>query len=195
MASLPALFWQCIFLPFRLAACADQYKEKGVYSMSTEENKVLMSRFLEEVFNKKNLAVIDEFIAPNHVDHTLPPFLPTTPEGTKRAIDMFLKAFPDVHLTVEDMITEGDKVVTRYTSRGTLKGAFIGIPPTGKQITVSSIIIARIVDGKIVEEWGLDDQMGMIQQLGIIPILLGLVFLAGFSGGMGLMALLRKVFK
>ncbi len=163
--------------------------------MSTEDNKTLMSRFLEEVFNKKKLAALDEFIAPNQVDHTLPPFLPTTPEGTKQAINIFLKAFPDVHLTVEDMIAEGDKVVIRYTSRGTQKGAFMGIPPTGKQMTVSSIIIARIADGKIVEEWGLDDQMGMLQQLGIIPVLFGLVFLAGLSTGMGLIALLRKVFR
>ena len=163
--------------------------------MSTEDNKALMSRFLEEVFNKKNLAAIDEFIAPNQVDHTLPPFLPATPEGTKRAIDIFLKAFPDVHLTVEDMIAKGDKVVIRYTSRGAQKGAFMSIPPTGKQITVSSIIIARIADGKIVEEWGLDDQMGMLQQLGIIPALLGLVFLGGLGTGMGLIVLLRKVFK
>ncbi len=163
--------------------------------MSTEDNKALMSRFLEEVFNKKKLAALDEFIAPNQVDHTLPPFLPTTPEGTKQAINIFLKAFPDVHLTVEDMIAEGDKVVTRYTSRGTQKGVFMGIPPTGKQITISSIIIARIADGKIVEEWGLDDQMGMLQQLGIIPALFGLVFLAGLGTGMGLIALLRKVFK
>ncbi len=163
--------------------------------MSIEENKVIMSRFLEEVFNKKNLAAIDAFIAPNQVDHTLPPFLPTTPEGTKRAIDLFLKAFPDVHLTVEDMIAEGDKVVTRYTSRGTQRGAFMGIPPTGKQMTVSSIIVARFANGKIVEEWGLDDQMGMLQQLGIIPALFGLVFLAGLGTGMGLIALLRKIFK
>ena len=71
----------------------------------------------------------------------------------------------------------------------------MSIPPTGKQMTVSSIIIARIADGKIVEEWGLDDQMGMLQQLGIIPALLGLVFLAGLGTGMGLIVLLRKVFK
>ncbi len=163
--------------------------------MSTEDNKALMRCFLEEVFNKKNLAAIDEFIAPNHVDHTLPPFMPTTPEGTKQAIGMFLTAFPDVHLTVEDMIADGDKVVTRYTSRGAQKGVFMGIPPTGKQMTVSSIIIARIADGKIVEEWGLDDQMGMLQQLGVIPALFGLVFLAGLGAGMGLMVLLRKVLK
>ncbi len=71
----------------------------------------------------------------------------------------------------------------------------MGIPPTGKQMTVSSIIIARIEDGKIVEEWGLDDQMGMLQQLGIIPVLFGFVFLAGLGAGMGLMVLLRKVLK
>jgi steroid delta-isomerase-like uncharacterized protein len=163
--------------------------------MSTEDNKALMRRFLEEVFNKQNQAAIDEFIAPNHVDHTLPPFLPTTPEGTKRAIGIFLRAFPDVHLVVEDMIAEGDKVVTRYTSRGTQKGAFMGIPPTGKQMMVSSIIIARFADGKIVEEWGLDDQVGMLQQLGIIPALFGIIFLAGLGAGMGLIALLRKIRK
>ncbi len=163
--------------------------------MSSEENKALMGRFLEEVFNKKNLAAIDEFIAPDQVDHTLPAFLPSTPEGTKRAIDMFLKAFPDVQLTVDDMVAEGDRVVTRYTSRGTQKGVFMGIPPSGKQMTVSSIIIARFADGKIVEEWGLDDQMGMLQQLGIIPAVFGFVFFAGLGVGMGLLALLRRVRK
>jgi steroid delta-isomerase-like uncharacterized protein len=163
--------------------------------MSTEDNKALMHRFFEEVFNQKNMAAIDEFITPNHVDHTLPPFLPTTPEGTKRAISMYLAAFPDLHLTIEDMIAEGDKVVTRFTSRGTQKRAFMAIPPTGKQVTVSSIVIARIADGKIVEQWGLDDQMGMLQQLGVIPALFGLIFLAGLAAGMGLLALLRKVLK
>ena len=163
--------------------------------MSTEDNKALMRRFIEEVFNKKNLAAIDEFIAPNHVDHTLPPFLPTTPEGTKKAIGMFLTAFPDVQLTVEDMIADGDTVVTRYTSRGTQQGVFMGIPPTGRHVEVSSIIIARIADGKIVEEWGLDDQMGMLQQLGMIPALFGLVFLAGLGAGIGLLVLLRKIRK
>ncbi len=163
--------------------------------MSTEDNKALMRRFLEEVFNKKNLAAIDEFIAPNHVDHTLPAFLPSTREGSKQAIGMYLKAFPDLHLTVEDMIAEGDKVVTRFTSRGTQKGTFMGIPPTGKQVTVSSIVIARIAGGKSVEQWGLDDQLGMLQQLGVIPALFGLVWLAGLAIGMGLIVLLRKVRK
>jgi steroid delta-isomerase-like uncharacterized protein len=163
--------------------------------MSTEDNKALMHRFFEEVFNKKNLAAIDEFIASNQVDHTLPSSLPSTREGTKRAIGMYLTAFPDLHLTVEDMVAEGDKVVTKFTSHGTQKRAFVGIPPTGKQVTVSTIVIVRITDGKIVEQWGLDDQLGMLQQLGLIPAMFGAVFLAGLAAGMGLIVLLRKVLK
>ena len=163
--------------------------------MSTEDNKALMHRFFEEVFNQKNVVAIDEFIAPNHVDHTLPPFLPTTPEGTKRAISAYLTAFPDLHITIEDMFAEGDKVVTSFTSRGTQKRAFMGIPPTGKQVAVSSIVIARIAGSKIVEQWGLDDQMGMMQQLGVIPVMFGLVLLAGLAGGIGLTFLVRKALK
>jgi steroid delta-isomerase-like uncharacterized protein len=163
--------------------------------LSTEDNKTLMHRFFEEVFNKKNLAAIDEFIAPNQVDHTLPSSLPGTREGTKRAIGMYLAAFPDLHLTVEDMVAEDDRVITRFTSRGTQKRAFVGIPPTGRQVTVKTIVIARIAEGKIVEQWGLDDQLGMLQQLGVIPALFGVVFLAGLAAGMGLIALLRKVRK
>lgn len=163
--------------------------------MSTEKNKALMRRYFEEVFNQKNLAALDEFITPNHVDHTLPPSLPPTPEGSKRALGMYLTAFPDLHVNVEDMIAEEDKAVIRFTSRGTQTRAFAGIPPTGKQVTVSSILIARIADGKIVEQWGLDDQMGMLQQLGVIPALFGFVLLAGGATGMGLLALLRKVRK
>jgi steroid delta-isomerase-like uncharacterized protein len=163
--------------------------------MSTEDNKALMRRYFEEVFNQKKLAALDEFITPNHVDHTLPPSLPTTPEGSKRALGMYLTAFPDLHVSIEDIIAEGDKVVIRFTSRGTQTRAFAGIPPTGKQVMVSSILVARITDGKIVEQWGLDDQMGMLQQLGVIPALFGFVLLAGVAAGMGLLALLRKVRK
>ena len=137
--------------------------------MSTEDNKALMRRFLEEVFNKQNLAAIDEFIAPSHVDHTLPPFLPATPEGTKRAIGMFLTAFPDVHLTVEDMIAEGDKVVARLTVSGTQQGAFLGIPSTSKHATITDIEIFRIANGKAVENWVQADFLGLLQQLGVVP--------------------------
>ena len=97
--------------------------------MSTEENKALMRRFLDEVFNKKRMAAIDEFIPPNHVDHTLPAFLPTTPEGTKRAIGIYLKAFPDLHVTVEDMIAgRGQGGHQVYVSWNTEKSVY-GHPP------------------------------------------------------------------
>jgi len=143
--------------------------QKGEHFMSTEDNKALIRRFYEEVFNKKNLAAIDDFFAPDHVDHTLPPGLPVGPEGTKQAIAMTLTAFPDLHLTIEDMIAEGDKVVTWFTTHGTQRGALGDIPPTGKQVTVSTIEITRIAGGKIVEDSGLDDRLGMLQQLGLVP--------------------------
>ena len=88
--------------------------------MSTEDNKTLMRRFFEEVYTKKNLAAIEEFIAPNHIDHSAAAAgLPVGPEGSRQAIGMMLTGFPDLHVTVEDMIAEGDKLVVRLTIRGT----------------------------------------------------------------------------
>src|SRR6266566_3872047 len=86
---------------------------------STEANKVSVRRFYDEVFNKKNRAAIDDFIAPNHVDHAAPPGTPGGIEGAKQTLTMYLTAFPDLHFTVEDIIAEGDKVVARLTARGT----------------------------------------------------------------------------
>jgi len=138
--------------------------------MSTGDNKALVSRFIEEVFNKKNLAAIDEFIAPNHIDHSAGAAgSPAGPEGSRQLIGMMLTAFPDTRVTVEDMIAEEDKVVFRMTMRGTQRGAFGSIPPTGKQVAISTIDIARIEGGKIAEEWGIDDMLGMLQQLGLVP--------------------------
>ena len=138
--------------------------------MSTEDNKTLMRRFFEEVYTKKNLAAIEEFIAPNHIDHSAGAAgSPVGPEGSRQLIGMMLTAFPDMHITVEDMIAEGDKVVVRFTERGTQQGAFGSIPPTGKHVEVSTIDIVRIEGGKIAEEWGIDDMLGMLQQLGLVP--------------------------
>lgn len=137
--------------------------------MSVEENKTLIRRFYEEVFNKRNLAALDDFFAPDHVDHTLPPGLPVGPEGTKQAIATMLKGFPDLRVTIEDMIAEGDKVVIWFTTHGTQQGTLGGIPPTGKQVAVSTIEITRMAGGKIAEDWGLDDRLGMLRQLGLVP--------------------------
>ena len=128
-----------------------------------------MRRFYDEVFNKKNRAAIDEFIAPNHVDHAAPPGMPGGLQGVKQTINMYLTAFPDLHFTVEDLIAEGDKVVTRLTVRGTQQGEFMGIPPTGKHATVKAIDINRIVGGKSIEHWLEMDTLGLMQQLGVVP--------------------------
>ena len=137
--------------------------------MSTEQNKALIRRFYEEVLNKKNTAVIDELLDPNQVNHSLPPGMPADLEGSKQFIGMFLTGFPDLHFTVEDMIAEGDTVVARLTARGTHQGAFMGIPPTGKHVTVTAIDISRMAGGKSVEHWIEMDTLGMMQQLGVIP--------------------------
>ena len=115
--------------------------------MSTEQNKALVRRFYEEVFNKKNLASLDEFVDPQIVEHDLPPGLPAGSEGTRQFIGMYLAAIPDLHLTAHDMIAEGDRVAARITYGGTHRGELMGIPTTGKQATVTGIQIVRIAGG------------------------------------------------
>lgn len=163
--------------------------------MSTEDNKAAVRQFYEEGFNKHNLTAIDTFIDPNEVDHFSPPGTPTGIEGARKLIGMFLKAFPDIHVTVEDMIAEGDTTVARITMSGTHQGAFMGIPPTGKKFSITLIEINRFEGGKSVEHWAETNLLSLLQQLGVIPVLTGLLFLAGLATGMGLMVLLRKVLK
>ena len=137
--------------------------------MSTEENKVRVRRFYEKVFNQKNLAAIDDFVAPNVIDHSLPPGAPGGIEGVRLTIGMFVTAFPDLNLTLEDVIAESDRVVVRWTMRGTHQGASLGMPPTGKQFTLPGISLIRL-DGSIAAEtWAIFDQMVLLQQLGLAP--------------------------
>ena len=135
----------------------------------SEANKTLVRRFYEEVFNKGNLAAIDEICSPNVVDHSLPPGLPAGIAGVKQLVGMYRAAFPDLALTIEDMIAEGDKVVVRWSGVGTHRGDLMGIAPTGKQVAISGIGIDRIANGKLAEHWERFDEMGMMQQLGIVP--------------------------
>jgi steroid delta-isomerase-like uncharacterized protein len=139
--------------------------------MSAEENKALVRRFFEEVFNKGNLALAGEVLAPNYVLHDpATPNLAGGPEGYKQMVSTYRNAFPDLQLTVEDQMTEGEKVVTRWTTRGTQQGALPDIPPTGKQTTVTGITISCISGSKITEDWQTWDALGMMQQLGVIPV-------------------------
>jgi steroid delta-isomerase-like uncharacterized protein len=121
----------------------------------SERNKAIVRRYIDEVWNKGNMAVVDELVAANAVDHdpNNPPGLPPGAEGVKKHATAMRAALPDTHITVDDMIAEGDKVVTRWTARATHKGPLMGIAPTGKHVTVSGIWIDRIADGKIAEEW------------------------------------------
>jgi steroid delta-isomerase-like uncharacterized protein len=140
--------------------------------MSSETNKTLSRRFFEEVFGQGKLAVADEIIAKDHVNNGPgnPPGLPAGLEGTKQFVNVYRKAFPDVHFTIDEQVAEEDKVVTRWTAQGTHKGELLGIPMTGRSSTVTGIVVDRIANGKIAESWGLFDQFGMMQQLGVIPM-------------------------
>jgi predicted ester cyclase len=134
--------------------------------MGTEENKASARRFLEEVVNGGNVALVDELSAPGFVDRQAPPGVPPTVEGVKAFITMFRAAFPDLHYTLDDLIAEGDRVVTRATARGTMKGDFMGMTASGKTATWQEIHITRFEDGKAAEHWAVVDQLGMFVQLG-----------------------------
>ncbi len=138
--------------------------------MSTEENKALARRIIEEAWSQGNLAAVDELMAPDYVGHhSLVGNRPPSRELYKQFIVRTRTAFPDFHATIEDQIAEGDLVVTRWSVQGTHQGMFRGKSPTGKQMTVTGIVIERIVDGKAVEGWMEIDSLGQMQQLGMIP--------------------------
>jgi predicted ester cyclase len=134
--------------------------------MSTEDNKAFVQRFFEEVINQRNLAALDQFVSPNAINHTVPSGLPP---GPMQFLSLHLNAFPDVKATVEDLLAEGDKVVALVSYRGTQHGVFGVISPTGKPIMLMGINIFRIVNGKMVEHWGLTDRLSALQQLGVVP--------------------------
>lgn len=136
--------------------------------MSTEANKLLVRRFVEQVINRGDWAVVDELLDTSYIYHGPGMEVPRI-DGIKQVLSMLRAAFPDWHETIEDVIAEGDRVLFRVTGRGTHRGEFMGIPPTGNQVTMGGIDIVRVEGGKIVEHWANFDQLGMLQQLGVIP--------------------------
>jgi predicted ester cyclase len=134
--------------------------------MQTVDNKTLVQQFFDEVINQRNLAALGQFVSPNAVNHTVPDGLPQEPN---QFLGLHLGAFPDLKITVEDLLVDGDKVVARVSYHGTHQGAFMSIPPTGKQVTGMGINIFRIANGKLVEHWGLTDRISALRQLGIVP--------------------------
>ncbi len=135
--------------------------------MSAEENKAIVRRAYDAM-NQNNLDALDEMAASDVTDHDAGPGQAPGLEGVKQLFSSLHAAFPDFHMEVEDMIAEGDKVVARISWSGTHQGEFMGIAPTGNRVEVSGIDIVRITDGKVVERWGNFDDLGMMQQLGVM---------------------------
>lgn len=134
--------------------------------MSTEQNKAIARYHLEEANDRNHEASFGK-ISPDVAWHGFG--TTSNLEGWKQAHMMFVTAFPDMQITEEDVVAEGDKIVARFTFQGTHKGELQGIPPTGKQVTVSGMVIDHIAHGKVVEHWIEFDQLGLMQQLGVVP--------------------------
>jgi predicted SnoaL-like aldol condensation-catalyzing enzyme len=137
--------------------------------VSAEDNKALVRRFVDEVQSAGNIDLIDEICSPEFVNHSAPPGIPADREGIKILTAIFRQAFPDSYFTVEDMMVEGDKVATRKTFHGTHEGEFVGIPPSGRSVSMGLIDIVRVSEGRVVEHWSEGDSLGMMQQLGVSP--------------------------
>jgi predicted ester cyclase len=158
--------------------CYDSHmkNESGRNIMSTEQNKAKYRQFIEQAWNKGNIDVLDELAAPDLLLHFLPPGTPPGGESMKRFITSLRAAFPDVSITVEDLFAEGDRTIARYTMSGTQRGPFLNqlktlTPPSDKRFSVAGIDSCRFdANGKWVECWASFDQLGMLQQLGAIPM-------------------------
>ena len=137
--------------------------------MATTQIKSPIRLVFNEAFNQGNLAIVDELLSSDHLAQNALGGALNGPGGLKWLVATFRIAFPDLHCTVEDEIIGGDKFSAHWTMRGTHMGLFMGNPPTGKQIHVHGILFARLEEGMIVEYWMLIDQLGLLQQLGIIP--------------------------
>ena len=135
----------------------------------TAENKKIIRRVFDELYNQGNLDVADEIYSAEYIWHNVSGPDVHGAEGMKEHVALVRSGFPDIKITAEDMIAEGDKVVTRWKIVATHKGEFEGIPPSDVQVKFTGILISRIADGKVVEDWENSDVLGLMQQLGVIP--------------------------
>jgi predicted ester cyclase len=137
--------------------------------VTAEENRALIQRFYDEGWNANDLAVYDELVTPDFIDHQALPGLGPGREGFKQLNAMFRSAFPDVWVNVDGIVTEGDFVACRWTSTGTHKGDLFGIAPTGRAVKVTATVVYRVDGGRLAEGWINRDDLGMMRQLGVIP--------------------------
>jgi steroid delta-isomerase-like uncharacterized protein len=134
-----------------------------------EENKTIARRFNEEVWGRGDEAALEELLDPDFVDHDALPGQSPDREGHRQILAAFRSAFPDLSVTTEDVVAEGDKVVSRWTARGTHQGDLMGIAPTGNGVTIKGIDVLRIAEGRISERWSQFNDLEVMQQLGAIP--------------------------
>ena len=141
--------------------------------MNEEKNKAVVKRFVEQMWNQRQLELADELFAPDCVTHQLRGVVnsgaPRPPESVKSEAAVWLAAFPDLRFEIEQMFAADDYITTRLTMRGTHTGAWMELAPTGKKISVPMITIHRISDGKIAEDWVLVGSLSLFQQLGLLP--------------------------
>jgi steroid delta-isomerase-like uncharacterized protein len=136
----------------------------------SEQNKTNVRRLFEEVWNKGHMSVADELLASTYTHHdNSTPDSGRGPESEKKRVTLYRNAFPDIRFTVQDMISEGEAVVARWSCHGTHKGELNGIAPTGKQFNITGISIARFTNGKMFEGYVNWDGLGLMQQLGVVP--------------------------
>ena len=143
------------------------------FSRESEEHKAVVWRSIAAIWHQGQCEAIEEVIAPTYIHHTSPTAVDGGPEvhgpdGVRHAVTAWRSAFPDLHFTLEDLLVEGDKVVARWTCDGTHHGVFRGIAPTGKRVTFMGMTLSRIAQGKIVEQWTVEDGVSLYQQLGIL---------------------------
>jgi len=137
--------------------------------VSIEENKEIIRRY-QEIYNSNDLDALGEVVSENLLTPRIMPGIPTGIEGAKAAHRIMLAGFPDYQTTIDDLFAEGDKVAARITMSGTNTGSFMGSSPTGRRVSFTGIYIARIENGKIVEHWGEEDGISLLQQLGALKI-------------------------
>jgi steroid delta-isomerase-like uncharacterized protein len=148
-------------------------EQAKVSTAEQARNKATVSRFVDDVIGTGDAEVIsktiDELVEPDVLIHMPMPIQATGAQALKQVWAMLLRGLPDIHVTVEDLIAEGDKVVNRNTVTGIHKGEYMGLPPTGKSITYNEIFIFRFANGRIAEMWGVVDVFSQMRQLGVIP--------------------------
>ncbi len=137
----------------------------------SEANKALIHRWFEEVWNRGREETIDELLAPTVIAHGLGDTDVDLhgPAQFKPFVENLRRSFPDIHISIEDTIAEGDKVVVRVRLEGTHRGSELGVPPTGRRVRVAGIVLVRISDGRIIEGWNSWDQLGLLRQIGALP--------------------------